>query len=165
MTNDCNQLHCVTRPTLERRGTVGHLISINPNWLTNSPVNGQLLKIKMLNGPAWPPQHGNICATVRSFLCRMERIYFFSTLKANCEKWCNLSMNRWGSTSKFKLAFFKYHLHYQPIMEMFTYFHSISSIQVNAATWFLVLPINMENPYRLSREWYRYIYRFRGTTF
>ena len=43
------------------------------------------------------------------------------------------------------------------IMEILTYFSSHSR-QVNVATWFLVLPIDKENPYRLSRGWYIYIY-------
>ena len=32
------------------------------------------------------------------------------------------------------------------------------SRQVNVATWILVLPIDIANPYRLSRVWYIYIY-------
>ena len=43
------------------------------------------------------------------------------------------------------------------IMETLTYF-SCHSRQVDVATWsFLVLPIDKENLYRLSREWYIYI--------
>ena len=41
-------------------------------------------------------------------------------------------------------------------MEVLTYFNSHSR-QVHIATWFLVLPIDKENPYRLSRGWYIYI--------
>ena len=41
------------------------------------------------------------------------------------------------------------------IMEILTYFSSHSR-QVNVATWFLVLPIDKENPYWLSRGWYLY---------
>ena len=46
------------------------------------------------------------------------------------------------------------------IMEILTYFSSHLR-QVNVATWFFVLPIDKENPYRLSRGWYIYIYRER----
>ena len=35
------------------------------------------------------------------------------------------------------------------------------SRQVNVATWILVLPIDIANPYRLSRVWYIYIYTYR----
>ena len=41
------------------------------------------------------------------------------------------------------------------ILETLTYFSSHSR-QVNVAVWFLVLPIDKENPYRLSRGWYIY---------
>ena len=53
-----------------------------------------------------------------------------------------------------------------PIMETLTNFSSHSR-QVNVATWFLVLPIDKENPYRLVRGWYiyTYIYRVLGITF
>ena len=45
----------LTRPTLERQKTLGHIRSINPNMIIDYPRQSQscqLVKIKMLNGSA-----------------------------------------------------------------------------------------------------------------
>ena len=62
----------------------------------------------------------------------------------------------WGSHSSST----NNHLHYLLLVcdgnvNIFSVCHSR---KVNAATWFLVLPIDIENPYRLSRVWYTYTY-------
>ena len=97
----------ITRPTLERRQTLGRLRSIYPDMMPlRQPIKD---------------------------LLTFENLFFFQALKGNCEKCCIFRLNWWGPTSNLKLPFLdsshtNNHLYiiYQSIMEMFTYFHRMS---------------------------------------
>ena len=110
-----------------------------PTWLTTSPANHRPANL-------W------------------KYTFFFEALEGNCEMRCNLSLNWWGSISNLNshslilqvqtITYIIYQ--YTGNVNIFPLCHSR---QVNVATWFSVLPIDIENLYRLSRGLiYIYIY-------
>ena len=115
-----------TRPTLERRLTLGRLRSIYPDMINHFASQSQTCQLLI-----------------------------FFTFKGNCENWCNLRSNWWASTSNLKFPFsdsFKYKwsstllsirvVYNGHVKHIFTLCHSR---QINVATWFLVFPIDIEN--------------------
>ena len=88
----------VTRPTLERRKTLGQIRSINYlTWLSNLPT----FEINMLNGTARNHRMAIPALACGVFFDEWEGFVFFNFFlhsKWNCEKWCLITK-------------FEYHVH------------------------------------------------------
>ena len=82
-------IYHLTRPTFERRETLGRLSSLNAN------MTCQRLKIEMLNGPA---RHQCKAISASPYTDVTLKVLLFEkkcfvTLKGNYENWCNLRLN------------------------------------------------------------------------
>ena len=146
---------------LERRATLGRLRSINPNMIhhfASQSQNCQLLKIKMLNGPA-RHNHVVISASPCAFFAPHGKDYFWKKKK---EIEYNKHWKEIGKTVASQVELTGINFKFEALIfqiQIITYiiFHSIIR-QDNVATWFSVLPIDIENLYRLPRGLYQYIY-------